>query len=134
MPYIGNMIMHAAIPAGLGYAEIAKGISARLVVRRVKDGELSWADVYRVVPERTFKRRLAEGEALKTAEADAIARLLRVSELAQWAFRDKAKARLFLDTPNPALGRHIPWDMAQTDAGARDVEALLVRFVHGVPG
>jgi putative toxin-antitoxin system antitoxin component (TIGR02293 family) len=100
----------------------------------VKDGDLSWADVYRVVPERTFKRRLSEGAVLKTAEADAIARLLRVSEMAAWAFRDKAKARVFLETANPALGNHVPWNMAQTDAGARDVEALLVRFVHGIPG
>lgn len=128
------MTIHAAIPSGMGYAEIAKGVSARQVAKRVKDGDLSWADVYRVVPERTFKRRLSEGAVLKTTEADAIARLLRVSELAAWAFRDKAKARVFLETANPSLGNHIPWDMAQTDAGARDVEALLVRFVHGIPG
>ena len=42
-------------------------------------GVLSAKAVYRVIPERTFKRRLANREALKVAEGDAIARLLRVT-------------------------------------------------------
>ena len=56
---------------------------------------------------------------------------LSIEELARWAFRDEAAAKLFLDLPNPALGDKVPRDLAQTEAGAREVEAVLVRFMHG---
>jgi len=114
------------------HEEIVHGIDAR----RVKDlndrGVLGAKQVFRVVPERTFNRRLAEGEPLKTSEADAIGRLLRVTEAANKTFRDAEFARKYLTLPNPALKGRIPIEMAETDAGAREVEAALIRFAHGV--
>jgi uncharacterized protein (DUF2384 family) len=76
----------------------------------VRKGMRALEDVYRTIPERTFKRRLAAKAKLKLEEADAIGRLLRVDALAQWAFGDETMA---------------------LDAGAREVEALLFRFVAG---
>ncbi|MGL4234866.1 antitoxin Xre/MbcA/ParS toxin-binding domain-containing protein, partial [Tabrizicola sp.] len=32
----------------------------------------------------------------------------------------------------PSLGDRIPIEMAQTDIGAREVEAVLLRMAHGV--
>lgn len=125
------MNIHAAISVPLDYEAIEKGVSAREVQVLVRKGVLTAEAVYSAIPERTFKRRLAEKAKLKLEEADAIGRLLRVDALARWAFGDEAMARQFLDAANPALGNRTPRLMAHTDAGAREVEALLFRFVAG---
>lgn len=131
MTYIAIMTLHAAITMPLDYAQIEHGVSAARVQELIGKGLVSRDDVYRAVPERTFKRRLAEKGNLKTEEADAIARAMRVNELARWAFGDGERARQFLDLANPALGNRMPRVMAATDAGAREVEALLFRFAAG---
>jgi putative toxin-antitoxin system antitoxin component (TIGR02293 family) len=128
------MNLHAPLPQTLTYEQITAGFAARQVVKLVKAGRLTWEDVYRVIPERTFKRRQLQNAMLRTDEADAIARLLRVSELATWALQDEGRAQHFLHLPNPELGNKIPWDMALTDVGAREVEGVLLRFVHGIYG
>jgi putative toxin-antitoxin system antitoxin component (TIGR02293 family) len=87
--------------------------------------------VFRVIPERTFNRRLAKREALKVPEADAIGRLLRVTEAAKKTFGDADFATKFLNLPNPALKNRIPMEMAKTDAGAREVEAILLHIAYG---
>lgn len=127
------MNIHAAIAVPLNLAAIEKGVSARKVQALVRDGALLLEDVYDAIPERTFKRRLAAKEPLRIDEADAIGRLLRVGALCEWALGDRRSARLFLDSPNPVLGNRTPRKMSRTDAGAREVEALLYRFVAGDP-
>ena len=72
--YIPRMTMQDAIAVPLDYARIEQGVSAALVQEFIGRGLISREDVYRAVPERTFKRRLAEKGNLKTEEADAIAR------------------------------------------------------------
>src|SRR5258708_5247627 len=114
--------------------EIVRGIEARRVQEMIDRGVLSEKAVYRVIPERTFKRRLANRDILKVAEGDAIARFLRVTEAAKKAFGAEDFARKWLNLPNPALGGRIPLQLAETDAGARDVEDVLGRFAHGVYG
>jgi len=114
--------------------DIVRGIPAKRVQELIERDVLDKKQLYRVVPERTFKRRLANREALKTSEANAIARLLRVIEAANKAFGDAAFARRWLALPNPALNQRIPIELAETDAGARDVEDVLGRFAHGVFG
>jgi putative toxin-antitoxin system antitoxin component (TIGR02293 family) len=111
--------------------EIVLGIDARRVKNLIERGVLGKKQVYRVIPERTFNRRLSERQPLKRSEADAIARLLRVTELAERAFGDADFARRYLSLPNPALGNRIPFDLAVTDSGAREVEAAISRFAHG---
>lgn len=125
------MTIHAAIAAPIDYDRIEKGVTAAEVQALIRKGAIAREDVYRAIPERTFKRRLAEKAALRIAEADAIARMIRINNLARWAFGEEAQARAFLDTANPALGGRVPRQMAETDAGAREVEAVLHRFVAG---
>jgi len=112
--------------------EIVRGVPAKRVQELIDRGVLPAKAVYRVVPERTFKRRLAKREALKPSEADAVARLLRVTEVAIRAFGDVDFARRYLSLPVPALGDRIPLELAETDSGARAVEAALMRFAHGI--
>ena len=111
--------------------EIVRGIEAERVKALIDRGVLGTKQVFRVIPERTFGRRLAKREMLKTSEADAIGRLLRVTEYAEKTFGDASFARQYLHLPNPALKGRIPIEMAETDAGAREVEAALSRFAHG---
>lgn len=125
---MGGMTM----PQPISYDRIKSGLSAADVARFVKAGKLTWEDVYSVIPERTFKRRRTERQPLRIAEADGIARLVHVAEMAEWAFLDKGRARTYLTEPNPVLGYNVPWEMARSEAGAREVEAALIRLVHGV--
>ena len=131
VPYIANMSMQDVIAVPLDYARIEQGVSAAQVQELIGKGLISQEDVYRAVPERTFKRRLAEKGNLRTEEADAIARAMRVNELARRVFGEDHEAKQFLDLPNPELGGRVPRVMAATDAGAREVEAVLYRFAFG---
>ena len=128
-------------PAGLGeetqpfvHDDIVHGIAAKRVQELIDRGVLGAKQVYRVIPERTFKRRLANREALKAPEGDAIGRFLRVTEAANKAFGKENFARKWLNLSNPALNGRIPIELAETDAGAREVEDVLGRFAHGVHG
>lgn len=112
--------------------EIMRGIAARRVKTLIDKGVLGAKQVYRVIPERTFGRRLANGEPLKPAEADAIGRLVRVTEEAEKTFGNTDFAHKWLGDPNPALGDRIPIELAETDAGAREVETVLTRIAYGV--
>jgi putative toxin-antitoxin system antitoxin component (TIGR02293 family) len=114
------------------HEDIVRGVPARRVQELIDQDVLPAKAVYRVVPERTFKRRLAKRGALKSSEADAVARLLRVTEAAIKAFGDVDFARRYLSLPVPVLGDKIPLELAETDAGAREVEAALGRFMHGI--
>lgn len=131
------------VPKGSGFAEdaqpfvhddIVRGIAAKRVQELIDRGVLADKSVYRVIPERTFKRRLTNRETLKIGEGDAIARFLRVTEAANKAFGAEDFARKWLTLPNPALGGRIPIELAETDAGAREVEDVIGRFAHGVYG
>jgi putative toxin-antitoxin system antitoxin component (TIGR02293 family) len=116
------------------YRDIARGISAKSVMAMIGKGALAREDVFRVIAERTMMRRVAANEKLRIEEADAIARLLRVRALAHWAFPDAKSAEVFLTSSNPSLGNESPRALAATDAGAREVEALLNHFVFGDVG
>jgi putative toxin-antitoxin system antitoxin component (TIGR02293 family) len=119
------------MPSMMNYQAIRKGLAATAVKALIRDGALSEADVYRVIPERTFKRRLQQRAKLKLDEADAIARLVRITEEAEHSFGNAEFARRWLRLPNPALGGEVPMELARTDAGAREVEAVMSSFAHG---
>jgi len=114
------------------HEEIVRGVAARRVQKLIDRGVLGAKQVYRVIPERTFGRRIAKNEPLKPAEADAIGRLIRVTEEAEKTFGDADFAHKWLTYPNPALRDRIPIEMAETDAGAREVETILTRIAYGV--
>ena len=111
--------------------EIVLGVEATRIKALIDRGVLAAKQVFRIIPERTFNRRLANRESLKPAEADAIGRLLRVTKTAERMLGDKEFARKWLILPNPALKGRIPIEMAETDAGAREVEDALSRLTHG---
>jgi putative toxin-antitoxin system antitoxin component (TIGR02293 family) len=56
----------------------------------------------------------------------------RVAEAAEKTFGNSEFARKWLTLPNPALKSRTPIELADTDAGAREVEIILTRIAHGV--
>lgn len=118
-------------PRPFRHEEIIDGIEAQRVQTLIDQGVLSEKQVHRVIPERTFKRRLANREVLKLAEGNAIARFVRITEEANRIFGDEEFARKWLNLPNPVLKGRIPIELAETDAGAREVEGALLSFAYG---
>ena len=89
------------------------------------------ADLVQVKP-RTLDRRKREGHLLPE-ESDRLLRVSRVFGKALELFEgDPKSAREWLSAPQTALGGAVPLDMARTDIGAREVEALAGRLEHGV--
>jgi putative toxin-antitoxin system antitoxin component (TIGR02293 family) len=111
--------------------EIVRGVPAKRVQELIDGGVLGAKQVYRVIPERTFNRRLANRESLKVSEGDAIARFVRVTKEANRIFGDAAFARKWLNLPNPVLNGRVPIELAETDVGAREVEGALLSFAYG---
>lgn len=86
--------------------------------------------LYRIVPEATFKRRR---ERLSSAESERTERIARVIASAEYVWDDREEARRFLTTPHPLLGGKSPLNTAVTELGAREVEEVLARILHGIP-
>ena len=55
----------------------------------------------------------------------------RIAHYAAEVFGDRDFAQAWLRRPNPAFHDRAPIDVAQTEIGARRVEAILSRFEHG---
>lgn len=77
-------------------------------------------------------RTLARRRIFKPDESDRILRLGRLFQQATAVLGGEEEARRWLLAPQWALGGAVPLDYADTEPGAREVEALLGRMEHGV--
>lgn len=112
---------------------IAQGLpkrALRVTVERVYSsaGEAR-REMFRIVPEATFKRRTR----LSHAESERTERLARVIAAAEHAWNEREDARGWLTKPHPELGKRTPLETARTELGARRVEELLDRLFFGIP-
>ena len=117
------------------------------IVRRIKEGlafgsletfqentRLSTADVASLVsiPPRTLQRRKSEGR-LDPNESDRLLRVARLFAKALDLFEGDAEAAQdWFHRPARGLGGEPPIELAVTDLGTREVEALIDRLEHGV--
>jgi putative toxin-antitoxin system antitoxin component (TIGR02293 family) len=69
---------------------------------------------------------------LDAVSGDRLVRSARLYAIAAEVLEDEAAAAQWLKSAQRALGGAIPLELAQTDVGARAVEALLGRMEHGV--
>src|SRR5215510_11857017 len=84
------------------------------------------------IPQRTLARR-KKTQVLASDESDRLVRLARIAAFAEETHGNPARAGRWLREPNAALGDTVaPIHWLDTDLGAREVEELLVRIVHGV--
>jgi len=69
-----------------------------------------------------------------SAEASArIERAARVMAAAEDLWGNRGDAQTFVATPHPLLDGRTPMEAARTELGARQVEELILRTLHGVP-
>ncbi|MCA1939809.1 MAG: DUF2384 domain-containing protein [Caenispirillum bisanense] len=93
---------------------------------RFREGELS-----RILPARTAQHRRASRRGLTPEESDKAVRLLRIQTLAEQTFGSVDKADRWLRRPLRALDDQEPLRVAETEAGGRLVERLLVGIAWG---
>ncbi len=79
----------------------------------------------------TLHRRKKSGQ-LDFTESDRLVRYVRLFARACEALGGDAGARSWLGAPAHAFHGECPLDFADTEVGAREVEALLLRLEHGV--
>lgn len=85
-----------------------------------------------MIQPRTLARRKQEGK-LAAEESDRVLRAARVFQKSVDLFAGDAEAaRRWMGAPARALGGKAPLELARTDVGAREVEALVGRLEHGV--
>ena len=79
----------------------------------------------------TLHRRRKNGH-LESPESERIVRFARLLGRATEVFEEEEAAREWLKSPAVAFGGESPLSFADTEVGAREVEALLGRLEHGV--
>lgn len=80
----------------------------------------------------TLHRRKKTGH-LDRSESDRLVRYARVLGKARELFGDSEKAARWLSSPAMAFNYETPLDYADTEIGAREVEALVMRIENGIP-
>src|SRR3990172_4233180 len=110
------------------------GVSCRTIARRRKTGKIPVKSPRVTVSgkPRKGKANIISLERLSPVESDRVYRFARIIALAEDVFEDKEEALEWLKSPQYGLGGLIPFDMLQTDAGASEVEELLIRIDYGI--
>lgn len=83
------------------------------------------------IAQRTLNRRRRTGR-LQTDESERLYRIAALFDRATEVLGNQLRARSWFAGPKPALGGRSPLEFADTEPGAREVEALLGRLEHGV--
>ena len=112
------------VRAGLAFAELDE-LQRHLGVPREK------LAVMLGISNATLHRRMASGK-LDAAESDRVVRYARLLGAAANVMESVENGRRWLASPQFGLGGAIPLHYAETEVGAREVEALLGRIEHGV--
>jgi len=116
-------------------ADLALAVRNRLPLGALKglsEAGLSEQEIERfVIPQRTRRHRADKKQPLTVDESDRAVRLLRVQTLAEETFGDKEKANRWLRRPLAELQGEAPLAVAQTEAGARVIEAILGKIAWG---
>lgn len=105
-------------------------LGAMLIHSLAGERLLAPADVYRVVPRRTWIRRKSEGT-LSAPEFDGLYRMIRLKLLAELVFNDARRAQEWLHSPKSRLGGATPMDFAADALGFAAVESWLYEIDQG---
>jgi putative toxin-antitoxin system antitoxin component (TIGR02293 family) len=114
--------------------KVEAGVPALDVVAFGREVGLTAEELARLIriPSRTYARRVAGKTRLKFDEGERAVRIMRLYDLAKRTFGTKERTRRWLNRPLRVLAGRTPLDLARTEPGAREVEAVLGRFEEGV--
>lgn len=136
LPGRGGLEHVLGMPALAQHRVVAEGFAYDAIERlRVAIGlTLEEVAACVAVPVRTLARRKAEGR-LDPHESDRVLRAARLFQAALELFEGDAEAaRAWFHAPHRSLDGKKPLELASTDVGSREVEALIGRLEHGVVG
>src|SRR3954470_16656389 len=110
--------------------KVEEGLPVLDVVEFGKEAGFTVDELARLihVPPRTYARRVAAKSRLKVPEGERAVRIMRVYDRAKQLFATHQHTRQWLNSKLPALGGRTPLDFAQTEPGAREVEAVIERL------
>jgi putative toxin-antitoxin system antitoxin component (TIGR02293 family) len=83
----------------------------------------------KIVPRATYQR----SERLNLQVSETTERLARLYALAESVFGDRESTARFLMSAHPELEGRIPFEVALTEIGGREVEEIIERGLHGLP-
>jgi putative toxin-antitoxin system antitoxin component (TIGR02293 family) len=117
----------------MGQRNVAAILGGRKVLGKPVRG-LAFADLVKQgLPQPALERmRHAPAKRLTSVTSDRLYRLARIFALAEEVLEDREQAREWLRSPQVGLDNRVPFELLETEAGAREVEDLLLRIEHGV--
>ncbi len=132
----GPAVLGRSVQSEMGLSEaVAAGLpsgSLDAMLGHMTERDIPHAFVYRVVGnERTLQRKRRECIVLSAGESDRLARLARITTIAEETFGDAARGARWLAKPHRTLSGQTPMSLVRTDAGAVVVEQSLGRIAHG---
>ena len=113
---------------------IREGIPWGVVADFKKELELTDGELAGIldISQRTLSRLRQSGGRLTTSAGDRFYRVIRIYSLARKVFEEDRPAREWLHRSQAGLAGRTPLSLLRTEAGAREVEALLGRMEYGV--
>jgi len=132
----GRRVLGKKVTGAMDLARLIETGFPEAVLSRVK-GVLGLTDREAArtlrISEKTIGRlRGAPSKRLSPAASDRLYRIARLYALAEEVLESADAARGWLREPRAGLGNRTPLDLMGTEAGAREVEDLLLRIEHGV--
>jgi putative toxin-antitoxin system antitoxin component (TIGR02293 family) len=116
-------------------ADLALAVRMRLPLVALKglaQAGLTEQEIERfVIPQRTRRHRADKKQPLTIEESDRAVRLLRIQTVAEDTFGSKEKAHAWLRRPLAEFKGETPFDITQTEAGARVIETILAKIAWG---
>ncbi len=130
-PFIGYCQVDESSPNVLGLEDAPSTISCGRIGLEALNLTIPLPSVDIAISERTLARRKSEAR-LRRDESDRVYRLARIVARTIDILGSRDKASRWLRKKNRALADQAPLELLDTDAGTRQVEAVLGRIEHGV--
>lgn len=123
----------ASTAAPLSEVDVRRGVPVTTVAALADTLQIPVTQVleWLSISPRTWVRRKQQG-VLEVLEGDRVARLHRLVRRAATVLGGSSEGRAWLTTPQRALQRRTPLEVASTEVGADVVFQLLGRIEHGV--
>lgn len=134
--YRARLGVFLPIPIGASDQDIHELIEAGFLAASVKvlsdRGKLSVAGRDQIIPLKTLKKRLANGQRLTVNQSDRLFRVVHITAMAEVLFENDEKARRWLSKPKTRFSGKSPIAMLSTSPGTRQVEEVLIQFAEGL--
>lgn len=118
---LADVIEKGLYPSALDRVKAFLGLTDREVSSAL---DISEKTVWRLRRQRSHR--------LPVSTSDRLYRIARLSALAEQVLEDRERAREWLRSPQIGLNERVPLELMRTEAGAREIEDLLIRIEHGV--